>query len=588
MGVEGDQVSRRQTTSGSHAGAHGGVAPGDTHLLDSLPAPAFLVAFDGTDSFEFVYVNAAFEALLGDADDVLGELRLVLPANALVPHVRAFARAVREQRPISFEAGWGSAESGRTIAVEVTPLFDEDGSCRHLIGGAHEVTQRRRLESELEHRTRHDPITELPNRVMLLEWLHDAIATATDGQSIGLVLLDLDHFKIVNDSLGYEAGDQLLALVAQRVDRVLRAGDRLARLGGDELAIVCHRAKCLEDVVTLAQRVESAFADPFVLDSEEVFLGASVGVVASKGAQDTPARMLRDADIAMFSAKELGRGRVEVFDDSMRERTVRRLEIEGALRRGIVRNEFRVFYQPLVQFTRSEVIGFEALVRWQHPEHGLMPPDEFLTIAEQTGLIVPVGAWVVEEACAQAARWAAESHNRQPLQVAVNLSARQLLDPDLVSIVEGALAASRLDPSLLLVEISEAALIEHREQVVTVLHELVRLGVRIGIDDFGTGHSSLSYLKLLPVDTLKIDSSFVNGLGKDAEDSAIVAAIITLGHAIGLNVMAEGIETQTQLQELRDLGCDLGQGYYFAKPQPGEIVRALVHHEFRWSQRASA
>jgi diguanylate cyclase (GGDEF)-like protein len=583
-------VSWRPTTADS-AGASSLVAPFDpahTGLLDLLPHPAFVVAVEDEDMFRYVYANDAYQRLLANSDLATGDLRTVLPAHALVAHMRSFATAAREQCAVSFEADWGGSTPRRTVAVEVTPVIDADGHCAHLIGATVEVTERRTLEHELAHRTRHDPLTELPNRVMLVEWLQQAIEHISIDDFAGLVLLDIDHFKIVNDSLGYDAGDELLAVAARRVERVLRSGDRLARLGGDELAVVCHGACRVDDVITLARRVRGVFDEAFVLSTgEEVFLGASVGVVVSTGPDDTPARLLRDADVVVFSAKELGRGRVEVFDDAMRERTVRRMEVESALRRALVRGEFRVHYQPLVHVERSEVIGFEALVRWEHPEKGLMPPDEFLGIAEETGLIVPIGAWVLQEACAQAARWAVESSNERRLTVAVNFSARQLLDPDILSIVDGALAAAGLDPSLLVVEITESSLMDHREHVVPVLHALAHRHVRIGIDDFGTGHSALGHLKSLPIDTLKIDQSFVDALGKDPEDAAIVRAVVNLGHAFGLTVTAEGIETDAQLEELRDLGCDLGQGYYFARPQPGEIVKALVHHRFRWSRRSS-
>jgi diguanylate cyclase (GGDEF)-like protein len=560
----------------------------EAKLLALLPHPVFVVDVEGNDSFQFSYVNDAYRNLLGD-DSATGDLRSVVPAHALVAHVRAFARAVAEQREIAFEAPWGLSTSGRRIAVDVTPIIGDDGECRQLIGAAYEVTEHRRIEAQLAHRTRHDPLTELPNRVSLVEWLDDALARCTPERLVGLVLLDIDHFKVVNDSLGHGAGDQLLMTAAQRVARVLRAGDHLARMGGDELAVVCHDARRAEDVVALAQRVRAVFDEPFSIDDgHEVYMTASLGVAVSD-TRDTPERLMRDADVAMFAAKELGRGRVELFDDTMRERAVKRLEIESALRRALVSAEFRVHYQPVVDFSRSEVMGFEALVRWEHPERGLIAPDEFLAVAEETGLIVPIGAWVLQEACAQAARWRAESDDDEPpLTIAVNISSAQIAHPDLVATVDAALVATNLDPSLLVLDINEAVLMEHGQYAVDVLTQLGARGVRVGIDDFGTGQSSLGYLGQLPIHTLKIDQSFVAALGKDPEDAALVSAIVQLGHALGLVVTAEGVEDGAQLHALRSLGCDLGQGYYFARPQPGEVIRALVHHRFRWSQRASA
>jgi diguanylate cyclase (GGDEF)-like protein len=579
----------------------------DTTLLDLLPHPAFAIAVDGDDLFRFIYTNDAYRALRGDENrgdenrgdenrgderaaapgPLVGDLRSIVPANALVAHVRAFARAARECRTVSFESEWGATKPARRVAVDVTPLVGADGVCEQLVGAAYDVSEHRRIEAELAHRTRHDPLTELPNRVMLIEWLQHALASCADDARVGLVLLDIDHFKVVNDSLGHEAGDELLSTAASRLARVLRAGDRLARLGGDELAVVCHNVTQVDDVITLAHRLRAVFDQPFALGDDEVALGASVGVIVSEAA-DTPTRLLRDADVAVFAAKELGRGRVELFDESMRTRAVRRLEIESGLRRALVRGEFRVYYQPVVAFARSEMIGLEALVRWDHPELGMLEPADFLDVAEETGLIVPIGAWVLHEACSQTARWCAERPTEAPLSVAVNLSARQLNDLELVSIVDSVLTATRLDPSLLTLEVNETVLVEHRQTVTDVLQRLAARGVRIGIDDFGTGQSSLAHLNVLPVDTLKIDRSLIAGLGSSPDDAAIVAAIVGLGHALDFTVTAEGIETDMQLHILRTLGCDLGQGYYFARPQPGQIVRALVHHRFRWSERMSA
>jgi diguanylate cyclase (GGDEF)-like protein len=561
-------------------------------VLDALPQPAFVVGIGDNEECEFVHANARYRELFGlDADGELrGDLRKVLPADVLVAHFSAFSRARRENRPVSFDIVREKGRRALTIEVAQLPADWSDGPC--LLGIVHDVSEYKRIEALLAHRVRHDPLTELPNRVMLLEDLADALVrahTRTTPRRVGLVLMDVDHFKIVNDSLGLQAGDELFAVVAQRVERVLRTGDSVARLGGDELAVLCHEVNDENDVLVVADRVRAVLTEPFMLATGEVFLTASIGVALSEGEGDTPERLLRDASVAMFAAKKKGRGRIEVFSEPMRENSLARLQMESALRRALVRNEFHVHYQPLVRFETSEVIGLEALLRWQHPARGMLTPDEFLSVAEETGLIVPIGAWVLREACAQAAAWASESFGHDPLAVSVNISLRQLTDDDLVSTVSAALLDSGLDPTLLVLEITETTLAGgDREQAIDVLHRLTETGVRVGIDDFGTGHSSLAHLRSLPVHALKIDQSFIEALGKDPEGAAIITAVVQLGHALGLSVTAEGVETPGQLSELRTLGCDLGQGYYFAHPQPGAIVRALVHHRFHWRQRDPA
>jgi diguanylate cyclase (GGDEF)-like protein len=535
-----------------------------------------------------VHANARYRTLFDlDLDrDLGGDVSAVLPPDVLVPHITAFSKASREGQSVSFDV---SLDGGRrSLTVEIVQMPDDIRDERCLLGVVHDISEHKRIEALLEHRARHDPLTELPNRIMLLETLAESLAYAnarTTPRKVGLVLLDLDHFKIVNDSLGLAAGDELFAVVAQRVERILRAGDTVARLGGDELAVVCNEAQDEGDVLVVAERVRSVLTEPFTLATGEVFLTASMGIALSHGEGDVPERLLRDASVAMFAAKRKGRGRIEVFVEPMRENAVARLQMESALRRALVHNEFRVHYQPLVQFESSEVMGFEALLRWQHPEQGLVSPDAFLAVAEETGLIVPIGAFVLREACAQAATWLVESSEHEPLAVSVNISGRQLVDDDLVATVKSALERADLDPSLLLLEITESTLMADRDKAVVVLEELAAMGIRIGIDDFGTGQSSLAYLRSLPVHTLKIDGSFIESLGGDPEGGAIVSAVVQLGHALGLSVTAEGVETTDQLSWLRALGCDLGQGFYFAHPQPGAIVRALVHHRFHWRQR---
>jgi diguanylate cyclase (GGDEF)-like protein len=584
--AEKPRASRRSRGRGKSSSSP--VATDARAVLDALPQPAFVVGIGDDEVCQFVHANVRYRELFDlDPDgDISGDLRSVLPADVLVPHITAFSRASQEGQSVSFDVALDHGR--RSLTIEMVQMPQETTDERWVLGVVHDVSEHKRIEALLAHRARHDPLTELPNRIMLLEELGSALAYAnarTTPRRVGLVLLDLDHFKIVNDSLGLAAGDELFAVVAQRVERILRSGDSVARLGGDELAVVCNDAQDEGDVIAVAERVRSVLAEPFVLATGEVFITASIGIALSAGVGDSPERLLRDASVAMFAAKKRGRGRIEVFAEGMRENSVARLEMESALRRALVHNEFRVNYQPLVQFESSEVIGFEALLRWQHPERGLVSPDEFLAVAEETGLIVPIGQFVLQEACAQAATWLVESSEHEALAVSVNLSERQLVDDELVPTVIAALERTGLDPSLLVLEITESTLMGDRDRAVEVLRRLTDIGVQIGIDDFGTGQSSLGYLRSLPVHSLKIDQSFVEALGNDPEGGAIVSAVVQLGHALGLTVTAEGVETPGQLSLLRALGCDLGQGFYFAHPQPGAIVRALVHHRFHWRQR---
>ncbi len=553
-------------------------------ILEHLPQPAFAVTV-GDDGFEFVVANRSYLDVIGwPADQRFGgPAPAVLPDATLAAYVEHFKRAVVDRSAVGFET---DANGGRrTLAVDCSPLFDAAGVCTHVIGIARDVTEQKRVEAALAYHTRHDPLTNLPNRVKLVETLADSLVRTRGGSLVGLVFIDLDDFEIVNDSLGHDAGDALLTVVARRIERALRAGDSIARFGGDELAIVCNGITTIEEVRAVAERVQRVFDDPFALDAGDVFLTASIGIALSNGADDRPDRLMRDADAAVSYAKSRGRASIEVFDEPMRARAVERLEVERDLRLALGRHELRVHYQPLVRFDQSEVIGFEALLRWEHPERGLLSPDAFLGVAEDTGLIVPIGSWVLHESCAQASRWATESEYETPLVVAVNVAARQLV-PEFVNTVEHALAESGLPAESLVLEITERVLVHDTERIGGVLTGLCELGVQIAVDDFGTGQTALAYLKALPIHSLKIDRSFVDGLGESEEDDAIVAAVVSLGHALGLSVTAEGVETPRQLSELRSLGCDLGQGYYFARPQPGEVVRALVHRRFQWKQPA--
>jgi len=435
--------------------------------------------------------------------------------------------------------------------------------------------ERKRAEVALAHQALHDPLTELPNRALFLDRLEQALARAQRSSvNVAVLFLDLDRFKVVNDSLGHEAGDRLLVDVANRLRGVVRPGDTVARFGGDEFTILCD-VRGERDAVLIAERVAAAVEAPFTLDDNEAFLTTSLGIALTTGRVDARAEaLIRDADAAMYRAKERGKSRYELFDSNMRASAVDRLEIENALHRALDRGEFRVFYQPAVDLLTGEPVGVESLVRWQHPERGLVGPDEFIALTEETGLIVPLGAWVLREACRQWKVWE-ESGTPAP-RIAVNLSTRQLGQPDLVEVVADVLEETGMDPAQLSLEITESTVLEDTESALGTLEALKRQGVRISLDDFGTGYSSLALLKRLPVDELKVDRSFVMGLGRDPKDSPIVSTVVGLAEALGLAAIAEGVETAAQAEELRRIGCRLAQGFYFARPQPAERTTPLL------------
>ena len=461
---------------------------------------------------------------------------------------------------------------------ELLLAFAEHASL--ALNDASAVEAMRRAFGEAVHQATHDALTGLPNRTLVIDRLTHALARARRRPgALAVLFVDLDRFKVVNDSLGHSVGDEVLIQIAQRLRDAVRPGDTVARLAGDEFVVVCEDVAGEADVLLLADRVALAVAAPIPLYGRDAIITASIGIALAS--PDTRAEdLLRDADVAMYGAKERGRARLEIFDQAMRTRMLERLEIEHALRRALAHNEFVLHYQPTVSLRTGRTVSVEALLRWPDPERGLVMPDEFIPVAEENGLIVPLGRWALEEACRQLASWRAQYPECADLQVSVNLSARQFADPDLVPSVAAALCEAGLPPSRLWLEITESVLMDEAEATIETLKALRALGVHLSIDDFGTGYSSLSYLKRFPVDVLKIDRSFVDGLGADPEDEAIVTAVVRLAHALDLQVVAEGVETAAQLAELRRLGCNAVQGYYFAHPQPaaemGEILTAMA------------
>jgi diguanylate cyclase (GGDEF)-like protein len=423
----------------------------------------------------------------------------------------------------------------------------------------------------LAHRVLHDPLTDLPNRTLFLDRLALALARLRRQRTgIAVLFIDLDNFKVVNDSLGHGAGDRLLVELGNRLREAIRPSDTIARFGGDEFVVLCEDIKDARDAVVVGERIVSAASLPFTLEGREMFVSASVGVALAIDSESTPETLLRDADVAMYRAKERGRGRVEVFDEALRARIMERLDLENGLRRALQRDELRVYYQPEVSLSQQRMVAVEALVRWQHPERGLLQPSEFVPLAEETGLIVEIGEWVLNEACQQIAQW---RRGGIDIDVAVNVSARQLIQPDIVDVVRGALERNGLPAHALCLEITESAVMRDPEAALATLTLVKELGVKVALDDFGVGFSSLAQLKeMLPLHALKVDRSFISGIADDERNSAIVAAVVMMATTLGLTAIAEGVETEAQALQARALGCDVSQGFFFTAPEPAAAI----------------
>lgn len=509
--------------------------------------------------------NARFEDLIlypalrgeygpGDPEDLVRQRRAL--AARFKPH------RLERTRP-----------NGRTHLVEGEPLLI-DGRTMGFITTYTDITEQKQAEASIAHLAHHDALTGLANRFSLYARLEQAIADARrHAQSLAVLFLDLDRFKNINDSLGHHMGDQLLMLVAQRLRATVREADIVARLGGDEFVIVLHSLKGAQSAAHVASKLLAALSAPYVLDTLDLHVTPSIGISLFPDDDEDATGLMRNADAAMYHAKALGRANFQFFTEELNRRITERLKLESRLRGAIARNELALWYQPKIAAHDGRIVGVEALLRWHHPDGGLVAPSSFIPIAEETGLIVDIGTWVICQACRQAQAW--QSRGIAPLGVSVNLSTRQIRDAGLLTTVTETLQHTGLDPALLELEITESTVMERPDTAIELLRALKALGLKIAVDDFGTGHSSLSYLKLLPLDRLKIDRSFVSDLERDPNDAAIVAAAVSLAHNLGLSVTAEGVETATQVERLRALGCDELQGYHFSRPITADEFEAF-------------
>jgi diguanylate cyclase (GGDEF)-like protein/PAS domain S-box-containing protein len=542
-----------------------------------------VVAIVGADGVNR-YVSPVVERVLGyKPENGLG-------LSAFQPPVMHPDDADRVQSVFAGIAGSPGAEAtldfrlrhadGRWVQVEATAKnLLADPSIGGIVVNYRDITERRTLEERLRHQAFHDPLTELPNRALFMNRLGHALMRAERSKRAAAVLfLDLDNFKLVNDSLGHEVGDKLLVSMAERLRACLRSEDTAARFGGDEFTVLLEDVTDVSDAVRVADNIRRALLAPFVLESRKVVVTTSIGIVLGTSGRERPTDLLRNADVALYRAKANGKATHEVFDALMNLQALERLDLEADLRRAIERREFSVHYQPQIELPTGHIAGWEALVRWMHPERGPILPAAFLSVAEETGLIFQIGSLVLDEACRQAKEWHEQLPDAiAPLKMSVNISAMQLQRPDeLVREVVQVLEKNGLAADSLVLEITESMLMGDAEHNVDVLGKLKTLGISIAVDDFGTGYSNLAYLKRFPVDTLKVDKSFVDGLVENSEDEAIVEAVVGLARALGMKTVAEGIETSEQVSRLRDLGCDLGQGYYFFEPLPATEASGLL------------
>jgi diguanylate cyclase (GGDEF)-like protein/PAS domain S-box-containing protein len=495
----------------------------------------------------------------------------VLPAGPADTVQACVARALETRRAVDVEYSLDIDGTTAWFAGTVSPM---DASS--VVWVTRDITTRKQLESQLAYQALHDPLTGLANRALF----HDRVEHALKGMErvggrLAVLFLDLDDFKTVNDSLGHTEGDRLLAAVATRFLNATRGCDTVARLGGDEFAVLLESVHSDSDVITVADRIATSLRAPILLDEKSVPVTASMGI-ARAGDADGADELLRNADVAMYTAKSAGKGRYAIFAPEMHKSLVDRMALEADLREGIARQELRLMFQPIVDLSTGRLAAAEALVRWEHPTRGLLAPNVFIPMAEETGLIVPLGRWVLREACRLAATWRAPNALDERPTVTVNLSGRQFQHAELVRDVAAALAESALDPNRLILEITETVIMRDVDATMARLLELKALGVRLAIDDFGTGYSSLGSLRRFPIDVLKIDKAFVDGITLGGNDAALARTIIALGDMLSLRTVAEGIEDSQQFRALRELGCELGQGYLFAKPQPPDAFTALL------------
>ena len=571
----------------------------EDHFYKAFNANPEPIAIATIPEERYLDVNESFLLVTGfQRDEVVGRTAAELNFWACPEEQTRLMESLSEKgRVRDLEIAFSTKSGEKRTGLESAEIIDVGGQAC-MLAILKDITELKRAQEKLVHDAFHDSLTSLPNRALFLDRLERTVARAKRHKDykFAVLFIDIDRFKIVNDSLGHHAGDELIIQFSKRILHSLRLedvisapatpysfvnewttkDDTLARLGGDEFTVLLDDLHSPTDSIRVASRIQQSFAEPFLIAGQEVFTTASIGIAASSDSYASAAEVLRDADIAMYRAKSQGKARTEVFDQAMHDHAVGRLKLETDLRHALEREEFRVYYQPIVSLASGKIAGFEALVRWDRPGVGIVAPAEFIGVAEDMGLIVFIGSWVLRQACEQVRRWHLADPEQRLLTMSVNVSGRQFKQPDIVEQVEKILRETQVDPATIKLEITETVTMDNAERTIRVVKGLKKLGIRLSIDDFGTGYSSLSYLRRFPMDTLKIDRSFVQNLPGNPENLEIVRTIISLARNLGIDVVAEGAETAGEIEHLKALECDFGQGYFYSKPVDGEQAGSLL------------